>query len=58
VALGDPVYLDDQKVGTVSNVNWSRTSDGMTVEFDPEPLVRIAVGETVWLYLNPPDGPK
>ena len=25
----------------------------VTVEFDPEPLTRIAVGETLWLDLNP-----
>ena len=55
VALGDPVYRGDQKIGSVTNLLWSRTQDGLTVEFDPEPLVRITVGDPVWLYLNPPD---
>ena len=57
VALGDPVYRGEEKIGSVTNVNWSRTQDGMTVEFDPAPMTRITVGESVWLYLNPPDGP-
>jgi hypothetical protein len=57
IALGDPIYRGEDKIGTVTNVSWSRTQDGMTVEFDPSPLMRITVGESVWLYLNPPDGP-
>lgn len=57
VALGDLVYRGDEKIGTVTNVTWSRTQDGMTVEFDPAPSMRITVGDSVWVYLNPPDGP-
>jgi hypothetical protein len=29
----------------------------MTVEFDPNPLTRVTVGDSLWLYLNPRDGP-
>jgi hypothetical protein len=57
VALGDTVYRGEERIGTVTNVNWARTQDGMTVEFDPSPLTRIAVGDSVWVYLNPPEGP-
>lgn len=56
ISIGDPVYRSDQKVGRVTNVTWSRTQDGLTVEFDPEPKVRVTVGDPVWLYVNPPDG--
>jgi hypothetical protein len=57
IALGDPVYRGEEKVGSVTNVVWSRTQDGMTIEFDPNPLTRVTVGDPVWLYLNPPEGP-
>lgn len=69
VALGDPVYRLEQgrgeaappvRIGRVTRVVWERVSGGLTVEFDPEPLVRIAVGDEVWVDLNPSpatDGP-
>jgi hypothetical protein len=57
VALGDPVYrsLDgkDQVVGRITRVAWSRVSGSLEVEFHPEPLMRIAVGDEVWIDLNP-----
>jgi len=57
VALGDGVYRSDGattiRVGTVTRVVWDRVSGGLTVEFDPEPLRRIAVGDEVWVDLNP-----
>jgi hypothetical protein len=28
-------------------------SGGLEVEFSPEPLLRIAVGDEVWIDLNP-----
>ncbi|MEI6239188.1 MAG: hypothetical protein WCR51_02245 [Planctomycetia bacterium] len=65
VALGDPVYrtvADSQTlVGRITRVQWNRVSGSLEVEFDPEPLQRIAVGDEVWVDLNPaleaqPDG--
>lgn len=57
VALGDGVYRTAAdkvvRVGTITRVVWDRVSGGLTVEFDPEPLVRVAVGEEVWIDLNP-----
>jgi len=57
VALRDPVYRTVNKVttviGRVTLVQWDRVSGSLTVEFDPEPLHRIAVGDEVWVDLNP-----
>ena len=61
VALGDPVYRvvgsgekrRSVRVGRVSRVVWERVSGSLTVEVDPDPLVRIAVGDEVWIDLNP-----
>lgn len=61
VALGDPVYRvlesgegrRSVRVGRVSRVVWERVSRSLTVEVDPDPLVRIAVGDEVWIDLNP-----
>ncbi|MCE9603699.1 MAG: hypothetical protein K8U03_02225 [Planctomycetia bacterium] len=51
-ALGDPVFRGEEKIGTVSNLVWSRGHGSLEIEFDPEPHVRIAVGELVWLKLG------
>jgi hypothetical protein len=40
-------------IGRVTLVQWDRVSGSLTVEFDPEPLHRIAVGDEVWVDLNP-----
>ena len=57
VALRDPVYRTVNKattvIGRVTLVQWDRVSGSLTVEFDPEPLHRIAVGDEVWVDLNP-----
>ena len=57
VSLGDPVYRAGTEppvvVGRVTRVQWSRVSGSLEVEFDPEPLQRIAVGDEVWVDLNP-----
>ena len=61
VALGDAVYRvvgsgeqrRSVRVGRVSRVVWERVSRSLTVEVDPDPLVRIAVGDEVWIDLNP-----
>ena len=61
VALGDPVFRGTvgregerpRRIGTVTRVVWERVSGGLSIEFDPEPLLRIAVGDEVWIDLNP-----
>lgn len=57
VGLGDAVYRtqDGQRaaVGRITRVEWSRVSGSLEVEFEPEPLQRIAVGDEVWIDLNP-----
>jgi len=57
VALGDGVYRTvgetTSRIGTITRIRWERVSGGLTVEFDPVPLVRVAVGEVVWIDLNP-----
>ena len=57
VALGDPVYRSmagvQTMVGRVTRVAWSRVSGSLEVEFHPVPLQRIAVGDEVWVDLNP-----
>lgn len=52
VALGDPVYRDEQQVGVVSGLKWSRAQGSLEVEFDPSSKKRIAVGDVVWLKLG------
>ncbi len=53
VALGDNVYRGDKKCGTITGIVWSRVQGGLTIEFDPEPNTRIAVGDVMWVDLNP-----
>ena len=57
VALGDAVYrtvgTDTKVVGVITMVKWDRVSGSLTVEFDPQPFERIAVGDEVWIDLNP-----
>jgi hypothetical protein len=40
-------------VGKITLVRWDRVSGSLTVEFFPEPFQRIAVGDEVWIDLNP-----
>ena len=66
VALGDPVYRvvgegetrKSVRIGRVSRVTWERVSGSLTVEVDPDPLVRVAVGDEVWIDLNPAPRPR
>jgi hypothetical protein len=62
VALGDGVFRTETgkpvRVGTITRVLWDRVSGGLTVEFDPAPDVRVAVGEEVWIDLNPAPSPN
>jgi len=54
VALGDSVYRGEQKIGTVTNLVWSRGHGSLEIEFDPEPNIRIAVGDLCWLKMSAP----
>jgi hypothetical protein len=51
-ALGDPVFRGEQKIGTVTNLVWSRGHGSLEIEFDPEPNIRIAVGDICWLKMG------
>ena len=53
VALGDPVFRGEQKVGVITGLGWSRTHGSLEVEFDPVDKARICVGDAVWLALTP-----
>ncbi len=57
VALGDPVYHRigdaDRAIGSVTGVVWDRLRGSLTVEFRPHEDHRIAVGDEVWVDLNP-----
>jgi hypothetical protein len=61
VAIGDAVYRTENDgpriIGHVTRVAWSRVSGSLEVEFAPEPLERIAVGDEVWVDLNPKPSP-
>lgn len=49
IALGDPVYRGNVKIGRVSGVTWDRARGGLTIELNPHPLLRIAVGDVAWV---------
>ena len=53
VALGDPVFRGQQKIGVITGLGWSRTHGSLEVEFDPVDQMRISVGDQVWLALQP-----
>ena len=59
VALGDPVYHTigdvDKPIGSVTGVTWERVRGSLTIEFRPHEDHRIAVGDEVWVDLNPAD---
>lgn len=52
VALGDPVYRGDQKVGKVTELTWNRANGSLDVEFDPSENVRVNVGDEVWIDID------
>jgi hypothetical protein len=52
VALGDPVFRGQEKVGVITGLGWSRTHGSLEVEFDPVDDARICVGDEVWLALK------
>lgn len=51
-ALGDPVFRGEKQVGKITGLRWSQPHESLEVEFDPEPLERIAVGDLVWIQLG------
>lgn len=57
VAIGDPVYHvahdPPRPIGVVTGATWDRLRGGLTVEFRPRGDSRIAVGDEVWLEMNP-----
>jgi hypothetical protein len=57
VALGDAVYrivgTAPTRVGTITLVQWDRVRGSLSLEFKPLSQVRIAVGDEVWIDLNP-----
>ena len=63
MALGDPVYRGDLRVGRITGLTWDRVKENLEVEFDPEPFefdahgrpvrpVRISVGQDVWIPMG------
>jgi hypothetical protein len=52
IALGDPVFRGDQRVGMVTGLLWNRTNGSLDIEFDPAEKARVAVGDAVWLVLD------
>lgn len=57
VALGDPVFRGDEQVGVLTQVVWDRSRGSLDLEFDPQPSVRVCVGDVVWIHVDgPPDG--
>ena len=52
VALHDPVYMGEAKIGTVTGVKWSRAFGSLEVEFTAENNAEICVGDEVWLAMR------
>lgn len=48
-SLGDPVYRNEEVVGHVSGLNWSRGHGSLEIEFEPGPNTRVNVGDVVHL---------
>ncbi|HET6422335.1 MAG TPA: hypothetical protein VFG20_01550 [Planctomycetaceae bacterium] len=57
IALGDGVFRGEDRIGTITNVAWSRAQGGLTIEFDPDSKTRVAVGDHFWVDLNPAETP-
>jgi hypothetical protein len=52
VALGDPVFRGTEKVGLLTEIVWNRTGGSLDLEFDPMPMVRVNVGDVVWVAID------
>ncbi|MFM7107293.1 MAG: hypothetical protein ACKOZU_01585 [Planctomycetaceae bacterium] len=62
VALGDAVYHrigdEDKAIGLVTGATWDRLKGSLAIEFRPKEDHRIAVGDEVWVDLNPAPAPR
>lgn len=54
IALGDPVYRGEERVGLVTHLDWNRVNNSLDIEFDPVDHARICVGDSIWLVLDNP----
>lgn len=54
IALGDPVFHDTTRVGKVSRLVWNEAKESLQVEFDPEPAMRIHIGDPFWIPVGGP----
>jgi hypothetical protein len=52
IALLDPIYRGDDKVGVVTGLQWNRTNGSLDIEFDPVDHARVCVGDAVWMSLD------
>lgn len=52
LALGDPVYRGNERVGNLTQIRWDRGGASLDLEFDPVPQMRVNVGDTVWVALD------
>jgi hypothetical protein len=52
IALGDPVYRGQEKVGSVTELKWNRPNGSLDIEFDPQENVRVNVGDEVWMDVD------
>jgi hypothetical protein len=58
IALLDPIYRGEEKVGVVTGLQWNRTRLSLDIEFDPVDHARICVGDAVWMALDGSSPPK
>ena len=58
IALGDPVYHEQTRVGKVSRLVWNEARQSLQVEFDPEPGQRIYIGDPFWIPIGGPPAQK
>jgi len=52
IALDDPVFREATRVGKVTRLIWNEAKESLDVEFDPEPNLRVAIGDPVWVALG------
>jgi hypothetical protein len=52
VALGDPIFRGEERVGVVTGLEWNRVNGSLDIEFDPVDHARVCVGDEVWMSLD------
>jgi hypothetical protein len=57
LALQDPVFRGTTMIGRVTSIQWDKTKEALDVEFNPEPLRRVSVGDTVWVVIDGSEPP-